>query len=260
MRWSTRRLRSAASGGVAHPVAHRASCLTGDRHRGRSVDNSGGRCSPGGRRWHDDGCQRPAVLLPALLLLPLLRLPSPLGEPRHPRRVDQPDQLPARPEEPRPRRRHLAGAVHVREAAERGRRRAPAVEPAPRTRRVQRHRYMSTVFWTKRLLLRRFRAVAQRSQPAAGTSPHSIGPRQVPNERSATGGSPAPIRGTSKRAMFPIGRHRHRWLIHASSTATVPSASRGAVGEGWISRTGVLIERTTPHQTRGRTNQRDNGN
>ena len=31
------------------PFAHRASCLDGDRHRGRSVDNSVGRCSRGSR-------------------------------------------------------------------------------------------------------------------------------------------------------------------------------------------------------------------
>ena len=44
-----------------------------------------------------------------------------------------------------------------------------------------------------------------------------------------------------------IGRHQHRWLIHASSTATFPSASRVAVGEGWISRTGVPSK--TRHST-----------
>ena len=76
------------------------------------------------------------------------------------------------------------------------------------------------------------------------------------------GPAPWTKRGQLRRAMFPIGRHRHRWLIHASSTATVPSASRVAVVEGWISRTGVLIERTmlrVPGVVRSRTTRQLDG-
>ena len=40
MCWMTGWLGPAVSGGVAHPVAHRAFRLIGDRRRGRSVDNS----------------------------------------------------------------------------------------------------------------------------------------------------------------------------------------------------------------------------
>ena len=49
-----------------------------------------------------------------------------------------------------------------------------------------------------------------------------------------------------KRAMFGSSRHQRRRRIHASSTATVPSAIRVAVGEGWISRTGVHREDAIP--------------
>ena len=97
---------------------------------------------------------------------------------------------------------------------------------------------------------------------AAGTSPHSIGlpahaeraERRLP---AAHAGPPVFETGDVQ-----IGQHRRRWLIHASSTATVPPASRVAVGEGWISRTwvrsktrysagsGVVRIRTTPQMKR----------
>ena len=63
--------------------------------------------------------------------------------------------------------------------------------------------------------------------------PIQSGPGTFPKERSAI------RRRDIERGDVQIGRHRRKWLIHASSTATVPSASRVAVGEGWISRTGV---------------------
>ena len=43
-------------------------------------------------------------------------------------------------------------------------------------------------------------------------------------------------------AMFRFGGTRRRWLIHASSTGAIPQNNRVAVGEGWISRTGLAIE------------------
>ena len=74
---------------------------------------------------------------------------------------------------------------------------------------------------------------------------------------SGAPGSGRPHRsGDFETGDVQIGRHQRKWLVHASSTAAVPSASRVAVGEGWISQR-ALVERTPLHRTRGRTKQHD---
>ena len=117
--------------------------------------------------------------------------------------------------------------------------------------------YMSTVFRPMRVFF--FTASARSPEVSAGRNiaPFNRGCRQVAER--AKGSAPGrPSRSADfERGDVQIGRHRRQWLIHASSTATVPSASRVAVGEGWTSRTGVPSRGRHPHRSRGRTNQHD---
>ena len=87
------------------------------------------------------------------------------------------------------------------------------------------------------LFLRRFREGRGRSARRRNIAPINRAPAGSRTSGAPAWGSPHRSAGL-ETGDVQIGRHQCKWLIHASSTATVPSASRVAVVEGWVSRTG----------------------